>query len=150
LEGRNGEIWRRWCSGTTQEALAQEFDLSQSRVSEIIAAVRASIPPTDLDEARQKHVDMLNELTEMAVQIARKPARQKYSAGRPMFDADGSPILDEADKLVALKTATAIAERGAKLLGLDAPAKVDVGISEQAASAAAQAAGDALSRLHGE
>lgn len=150
LTGRNGQIWRDYCAGWTQERLAEEHGLSQARISNILAEVRASIPPEDLDEARRRTVDSLAELQSIAIEIARKPARQKYSAGRPMVDADGNPILDEADRLAAIKTATMVTERAAKLLGLDAAQKVEHGITDAAAEVAAQAAADAMSRLHGE
>jgi hypothetical protein len=150
LDGRNGEIWRAYCSGATQEALADEYGISQPRVSEIIAQVRASIPPTDIDAARAEHVEFLQEMRRQAALISAAPARPKYANnGMMMRDEDGNPILDNAEKLNAMKTAVAIGERAAKLLGLDAAAKVDVGVSEAAASAAAQAAADAIARLHG-
>jgi hypothetical protein len=150
LEGRNGRIWEDYCAGWTQEALAEREGIHQTRVSQIIAAVRASIPPTDLDEARQRHVAFLEEMQRTAADIARQPPAPAYSNGRMMVDEQGRPILDYGGKLAAMKTATGITERAAKLLGLDAPSKVDVGVSEAAAQAAAQAAADALSRLHGE
>jgi hypothetical protein len=150
LEGRNGRVWEDYCAGWTQEALAEREGISQQRVSQIIAAVRATIPPTDLDEARQRHVAFLEEMQRQAADIARLPAAQAYSNGRPMVDDQGAPIMDYGGKLAAMKTAVGITERAAKLLGLDAPAKVDVGVTEQAQQQAAQAAADALSRLHGE
>ncbi|MBE4789950.1 sigma factor-like helix-turn-helix DNA-binding protein [Streptomyces caniscabiei] len=44
LEGRNGAIWRAYLEGRTQEAIAEEFGVSQQRVSQIISEVRESIP----------------------------------------------------------------------------------------------------------
>ena len=54
LEGRNGEIWRKHLLGWTQDALAEEYDLSQARISQILSDVRALIPEPDLVQARQK------------------------------------------------------------------------------------------------
>lgn len=150
LEGRNGRIWEDYCAGWTQDHLAAKYGLSQTRVSEIIAQVRASIPPTDLDEARQRHLDGVAELQRAAVELARAPLAPAYSNGRMMVDEDGRPILDVTGRLNALRVATSISERTAKLLGLDAPTKHEHGMTDQAAQAAAQAAADALSRLHGE
>lgn len=150
LEGRNGMIWRDYCAGYTQDALAERYELSQARVSQIIAAVRAGIAPVDLDEARQRTVGVLEELQTIAVETARLPPAQAYSNGRPMVDDEGNPILDYAGKLQAVRVAVGVTERAAKILGLDAPAKVEHGLSDAARDAAAQAAADALSRLHGE
>lgn len=44
LEGRNGEVWRLYLEGHTQEAIAERFGLTQQRVSQIIEQVRESIP----------------------------------------------------------------------------------------------------------
>ncbi|MEV2228390.1 sigma factor-like helix-turn-helix DNA-binding protein [Streptomyces phaeochromogenes] len=44
LEGRNGAIWRAYLEGHTQEAIAEKFDITQQRVSQIINDVRESVP----------------------------------------------------------------------------------------------------------
>lgn len=44
LDGRNGAIWRAYVLGRTQEAIAEEHSISQQRVSQVLAEVRASIP----------------------------------------------------------------------------------------------------------
>jgi hypothetical protein len=44
LEGRNGQIWRRYVQGQTQARIGEELGLSQQRVSEVIAEVREAIP----------------------------------------------------------------------------------------------------------
>lgn len=49
LDGRNGAIWRAYLLGRTQEAIAEEHGISQQRVSQVLAEVRASIP----DDARR-------------------------------------------------------------------------------------------------
>lgn len=150
LEGRNGLIWRDYCRGATQEALAEEHRISQAQVSRIISAVRAQIPPTDLDEARARHVDFLSGMTRQAAEIAALPPAQAYSNGRAMYGPDGEPVLDYSGKLKAMETAVRISERVAKILGMDAPAKIEHGLTDAAAEAAAQAASEAMSRLHGE
>lgn len=150
LEGRNGQIWADYCAGYTQEHLAERYGLSQAQVSRILADVKASIPATDLDEARQRTVGALEELQRSAVELARMPLAPAYSNGRMMVDEDGKPILDVSGRLQSIRVATGVIERTAKLLGMDAPAKVEHGMTDQAKTAAAQAAADALSRLHGE
>ena len=44
LEGRNGEVWRLYLQGHTQESLAEQFGVSQQRISQVINEVRESIP----------------------------------------------------------------------------------------------------------
>lgn len=48
LAGRNGEVWRRYIEGQTQARIGDDLGLSQQRVSEVLAEVRAGIP----DDAR--------------------------------------------------------------------------------------------------
>src|SRR5690606_25687118 len=43
LEGRDGAIWRAYLLGNTQEAIATTHGLSQSRVSQILDKIRATI-----------------------------------------------------------------------------------------------------------
>jgi hypothetical protein len=149
LDGRNGAIWQAYCAGATQEALAEEYGISQPRVSEIIGQVRAELPAADLDEARARHVDFLDGIRRQAAEIAALPPAPAYSNGRPIVDENGRQVLDYAGKLKAMETAVRIGERAAKLLGLDAPAKVEHGLTAEASQAAATAAADALTRLHG-
>jgi hypothetical protein len=150
LEGRNGRIWEDYCAGWTQDHLAERYGLSQTRVSEIIAAVRAQLPPDDVDAVRQRQVALLEELQRSAVELARAPLAPAYSNGRMMVDENGAPIRDVGARLSALKVATGITERVSKLLGTDAPAKVQHGLTDAAQEAAAKAAAEALSYLHGE
>lgn len=44
LDGRNGAIWRAYVLGRTQEAIAEEHGVSQQRISQVLAEVRAGIP----------------------------------------------------------------------------------------------------------
>lgn len=43
LEGRDGAIWSAYVGGATQEAIAAEHGISQQRVSQVLAEVRATI-----------------------------------------------------------------------------------------------------------
>lgn len=147
LEGRNGVIWRAYCSGRTQESLAEEHGIAQSRVSQIIAAVRAQLPQEDLADRRARHLETLDAMRVAALELASAPLAPAYSNGRMMEDEQGRPILDAAPRLAALKHAAAFMDREAKLLGLDAAQKVDVTVSEQARRAQEEAAAAAMARV---
>lgn len=43
LEGRDHEIWTRYVGGWTQARLAAEYDVSQQRISQVLAELRATI-----------------------------------------------------------------------------------------------------------
>ena len=102
LEGRNGEIWRSYLFGKTQEAIAEEFGLSQQRVSELIRDVRESLPETDLTELRRADLERLDAMLPNNILMA---------------------VAGDKD---AVSSVLKIMERRAKLLGLDAPTKQEV------------------------
>ena len=149
LEGRDGSIYRAYILGATQEELAERHGIDQTRVSQIIRAVVASIPEEDLAERRKRVLDNLDVLSQVAAEVMENGVAQAYSNGRPMVDGDGEPILDYGTRLAALDRVLKIGERQAKLLGLDAAQRVDVAVSEQAKEAMSAAAADAIARLAG-
>jgi hypothetical protein len=51
------------------------------------------------------------------------------SAGRIITDGDGVPLVDHAPRLAAVRTLLAIAERRARLLGLDAPTRTELTVA---------------------
>lgn len=152
LTGRDGDIWRAYCNGKTQEALAREFGISQSRISQIINEVRASIPEVDKAQAYQRELDFLDTLRGMSMEIAAMPAAPVTAGkdGNVVLDPEtGAVVRDYGGKLAAMDRAVKMHERYAKLLGLEAPTKVDMTVQEQTQQAAQAAAADALARLHG-
>jgi transcriptional regulator with XRE-family HTH domain len=46
-EGRNGEFWRLYCRGMTQQEIADRFEVSVATVSRAIRDVGEAIPPPD-------------------------------------------------------------------------------------------------------
>lgn len=152
MEGRNGAIWLGHIKGRTQEALAAEFNLSQQRVSQIIAAVAASIPEEDKIALRKREIDFLDHLRTRALDIS-ELAAAPVTAGKDgdvVLDPEtGAVVRDYSGQLAAMREARAAHERLTKLLGLDAPTKVDVTVQEQVQQAAQAAAADALAMLHG-
>jgi len=147
LEGRDGQIWRAYLLGTTQTTLAEEHGISNQRVSQIIAACRAECADPELSTARQEHLEVTRMLTKTAVEIMETPVPPAYSNGRPILDEDGRMVRDYSTRLAALDRVAKMQERMAKVLGLDAPVKAEVVV--EAGQAAAEAAADALSYLHG-
>src|SRR5688572_24234488 len=152
LEGRNGQLWRLYATGRTMESLAEEFSIDVSTVSRAIAAVRSSIPEADKAQAFQRELEFLDMLRAEAVEIARLPAAP-VTAGKDgdiVTDPEtGAVVRDYSGKLAAMDRAVKMHERYAKLLGLEAPAKVDLSVQEQTQQAAQAAAANALARLHG-
>jgi len=121
LLGRNGEIWRAYLDGATQEKIAQRYGIVQSRVSAIIAEVRASIPAPVLADIMRDEADRVAALYEMTMEIAR--------AHHPVVSLQRGEVVpgveDAGPKLAAINTALRIHERIARAIGSDAAQKID-------------------------
>lgn len=143
LEGRDGEIWRLFCRGTTQEALAEKFEISQPRVSQIIAAVRESIGPQERADIVKQEADLLDALRAEVLELFDADPIPLVSNGRVIDD-----VKDHSGRLAALAAFDRITARKHRLLGLDAPQKLDLSLAGEEEAARAAAA-DALSHLHG-
>lgn len=150
MEGRNGQVWAEWCAGHNQDQIADTHGISQQRVSQIIAAVRATIAEEDLADRRQRHLEVVDQIRAETLRLIQAPMAPAYSNGRMMLDETGAPILDVGPRLAAMDRAGKFLDREAKLLGLDAATKVDVAVSEQAKQAGAEAAAAAIARLTNE
>lgn len=149
LEGRTGQIWKMTVMGKTQEAIAEHFGIDQSRVSQIIAEVRASIPPLDKEALIQREVEFLETIRERAQELAEMDLPPAFSQkGEMLVDRQGNPVLDAAGRVSALKLHLDIQARLAKMVGLEAPTKVDTTVNDITQQAAAKAAAEAMARLH--
>lgn len=104
LTGRNGAIWQAYLLGHTQESIGAEHGISTQRVSQIIKAVRESIPEEDVAELRRVDLERLDSMTPANLALARSG------------DKDG------------VKSVLAIMTRRAALLGMDAPKQVEASI----------------------
>lgn len=129
LEGRNGSIWRaHTIYRRTMEDIAEEFGISQPRVSQIIADVRASIPVHDLDQMRNQSVELYAELTRRALEIVDLVPAPIFVGkdGSIAYDDDGEVVRDYSGRLRAIETASKMEEHTRKLMGLDSALKSEV------------------------
>jgi hypothetical protein len=135
----------------TQEALAEKYNLTQGRIAQIVAAVRAQIPETDRAALIQRELDLMdmNRLALMELAMAPLP---------PAFDQKGNvlidpgtkkPVLDITGRVTAIKAAQEVQRDLRKLLGLDQPLKVDATVTDAAAIKAAELAAEAAAYMAG-
>lgn len=153
LEGRNGAIWREYCEGRTQTWLAGKYGLAQSRISQIIDQVRASIPNVDRDEEIQRSLELLRELRAGALEIWHMAAAPVTAGkdGTVVYDPETHEVVrDHAGRLRALETALKTDQMIATRLGLDAASKMDLSVSRGEETAAKQLAEEAAARVFGE
>jgi hypothetical protein len=126
LLGRNGDIWRAYLDGASQEKIGQRYGISQQQVSRVIAEVRASIPAPVIADIMRDEADRVAALYEMTMEIARaKHPVVSLQRAEVVTLLDGTPLEDAGPKLAAINTALRIHERIAKALGTDAATKVD-------------------------
>lgn len=124
---RDFDIWQRYTNGETQVDIAAHYGLGQSTVSEIIKRMRDDVP---IEERRARQRRQLQELDHMrgaALALADSAPIPAYSNGRPILMADGSQAEDHTGRVRAMDLVVKLQEREAKALGLDSPAKLDVG-----------------------
>lgn len=126
--GRDVEIWRAYCGGATQEAIARRLNVNQATVSRAIDRVRKSIPDEDKAELVQREIAFLNAMRdEMMADFAAPPPPAFDQKGNALEDPEtGEYVRDPSARYAAYDRALRSHERLCRLLGLDAPAKVDV------------------------
>lgn len=145
LEGRTGEVWRLHVAGWTQEAIGEKYGISQQRVSQILAAVRAQIPEVDRTQLIARELELLDTSRRMALELATAPLPPAFDQkGNALTDPrTGQVVLDSAGRVTAVKLALETQRDMRKLLGLDQPIKVDATVTDAAAVRAAELAADA-------
>ena len=149
-EGRNGEVWRLYCQGLTQEAIGERFSITQERVSAIIREVRATIPEVDRTQLLMREVDFLDQARTAFMELADADLPPAFDQkGGILYDDKGNVVRDVATRLAALEAAQKTGDRLAKRLGLDATVKVDVDVSAAAQDVARTLAAAALARMQG-
>ena len=128
-EGRNGEVWHRYAVRMqSQEKIGEELGISQVRVSQIIAEVRASVPAVDKQQMIAASLELIAYVKNSAIEMA-EMAGAPVAVGKDgeiLVDPDtGNVVRDYALRDRALKTALAADDVMAKRLGLDAATKVE-------------------------
>jgi transposase len=143
-------MWDLWVRGTTQAEIAKQFGVAQQTVSDRLNRWRERMPETDRQSAMQRCLDQLDLMQQPLLDLAAGALPPAYSNGRAMKDADGNLVPDHSLRIQAVKALLATQDRLARLLGLDAPAKTEVAVTEQAGEAAKEAAARAQVMLTGE
>jgi hypothetical protein len=127
LKGRNGQIWHDYCRGMTQEALGEKHKLSQTRISEIIAEVRDSIPQQTREELIQREIEYLYRVAAEVMELwdMQAPPVTVGKDGDVLYDPETNELMrDHSGRLAALSAGLAVRKRIAEMLGLNAPTKI--------------------------
>jgi hypothetical protein len=126
-----------------QEALGERFDLSQVRISQIIAEVRDSIPVVERAEIVKREIDFLDQTRAEVMELFDADPIDLVSNGRVI-----EGVKDHSGRLAALARAESLTARLHRVMGLDAPQKLDLSLQGEE-EASRKAAADSISYLHG-
>jgi hypothetical protein len=152
LEGRNGRIWRDYCRGANMATLAERYDLSIGRISQICAEVRDGLGEEVRNEVIAQEAELLRTLRDEVLAEVYDAMPAPVTAGK---DGDivkdpetGETVRDHAGRLAGLAAANNLTMRLHRLLGIDAPAKLDLNMNGEE-ERAKQAGAEAVAYLHG-
>lgn len=141
---RDAQIWELSLDGHSERAIAEMFGITQPRVNQILDRAAKARVQRPAEQIIERELAKLNrwELAATAVLRGRHllvrgdSIVREYQAdpetGEPVTDDQGNiiyasePLLDSGPILAAIDRLNKIAERRAKLLGLDAPTKAEV------------------------
>lgn len=132
---RNAEIIKAYGRGRTQQSLAEEYGVSQKRISEIIQAHRLAQGPIDKAEQINAAADLLDHLIEQAMELAAMEGAPVTAGkdGLVVVDPErkgphGEAVFvrDYSGRVAAIHLIKSLLERKAKLLGLDSATKTEV------------------------
>lgn len=124
---RDREIWAARCSGVSVADLAVRHGIAESRVRQILARVRAKLPPADREIQRTEITARLDMLRAEAASLVAAPLPPVTASGPDGVEYVRDPetreyVREIGGRLAAIKTEVSVIERSAKLLGLDSPA----------------------------
>lgn len=150
---RDAQIWELWVNGHSQPALAKRFNLSNQRISQIVAIFRESIGVEEKAEIVARSVGQLHWVEREFHAIAAAPPLPAYSNGRPILEVDPDTgeekvAEDHSARMTALRELRATNESIRKLTGADAKVEssVTVQTSPELSALAEQARARRLAR----
>lgn len=140
---RDTRIWRRHCSGMHATDIAVSEGLTAATVRKILKQYRVPVGSEDAENYRIAFIAQLDRLRQMMAELIETPPPPAFSnSGALLVDQRGVPVLDHSARIAATRTIADLISRQARILGVEAPAKVDVSmaVTTTASEAAQQAA----------
>lgn len=134
MEGRNGEIWRKYTIHRwTQQRIAEEYGITRQRVAQVLDEVREQIRQEgglgDVAVMRQQSLELYSHAIGEAMKIAELAPAPVFVGkdGDVAIDPESrEPVRDYSTRLKALETAAKMEQEIRKLMGLDAATRAEV------------------------
>jgi hypothetical protein len=134
---RDQALYERYSQVGSQAAVAREFGISQPAVSQAVNRHRATIPAEVREQKILDELALHEHLRDEVLKVfyARPAPMVAGKDGRPVHDPiDGTVIEDHAGRIAALRAAREISQHLARLGGYEAPTRIDVTATEEAAA----------------
>lgn len=112
--------------GNTFEQIGKQLGCSRQRAHTIYREACAAVLAPAVEAMRAEHLAELAEAREMALGVMRRD-HVAHSNGRVIV-IDDVPVLDDGPKLDAARTLATLHAREAKLVGADAPQRVEASL----------------------
>ena len=126
---RDGEIARLRSTGMSFADIGAQFGISKQAAHQGFKRALAETVREASEDVRVTELARLDRLYQEALAVL-EAEHLMVQNGRIIRSDDGAPLLNFAPRLGAIDRALKVQERRAKLLGLDAPAKQDVRITD--------------------
>lgn len=128
---RDAEAARLRTRGLTYRQIAAELDMAgPGKAYEAVRRVLAETTQEAADDLRTVELERLDLMYQAALKVL-ETEHLTISHGKVIYrDDTGLPLADDGPVLVAIDRMLKIQERRAKLLGLDAPTKANVTVSD--------------------
>jgi|SRR5215207_3754548 len=112
-------------NGATYHQIAERLHMSVSGAALAVKRALDRHVAEAAPDVRKLELDRLDHLHVQALLVLQRE-HVVVSAGKVVLDTTGRPMRDDGPTLQAIRTILTIQERRARLLGLDAPTRVDV------------------------
>lgn len=129
--------------GMTLAQVAAELGYCDaSAASKAISRALAAVPAEGVDALRRMQSERLDYLLAKALEVLESKHYAHSQSGQLLRGPDGEVLLDDGPVLAAIDRIVRIEERRARLMGLDAPTRLEVVTLDQLDSWIAQVQGD--------
>lgn len=115
--------------GMTYAAIARELGVSTPNAWHAVRRAFRDTLMEPADQARSVELARLEALHDKAMAVLERD-HITVSHGRIIEGPDGTPLLDDGPRIQAINTLLRVSESRRKLLGIDAPQSLEVGISD--------------------
>ena len=128
LSERNQRAAQMRLRGIDCQTIAETLGIALSTVYVAVDSAMKEVPFADADSLRKIELAHLDKAQSKAFEILEKQ-HVAISAGGKVVYNDGEPVLDDSVALKAVDSLVKVQGRRAKLLGLDAPTRVQAMIA---------------------